>query len=78
VVDTRNLLPGKRVLISPARIMWVSWLELKVHVDLARETIANAPPYDPSRPLTLRDEARLVAYYDRPKRQGCGIHPTPR
>jgi hypothetical protein len=41
VVDTRNVLPGKRVLVSPARIMWVSWLELKVHIGLSRATIAR-------------------------------------
>lgn len=63
VVDTRNWWPGKRVLVSPAWISWVSWLQLNVHVDLPSETIRNAPPYDPRRPFTVEDDVRLLRYY---------------
>ena len=62
VVDTRNWWPGKRMLVSPASIAWISWLQLSVRVDLTSAAIRNAPPYDPSRPLTSEDEAQLVKY----------------
>jgi sporulation protein YlmC with PRC-barrel domain len=48
VVDTRNWLPGRKVLVSPNWIEAVNWAETKVHIDLARETIANSPEYDPT------------------------------
>lgn len=66
VVDTRNWWPGKKVLIPPGRIIWMSWMELKVHVGLRRETIRGAPEYDPSHPIGQEYETRLAAYYDRP------------
>lgn len=38
-VATRNWLPGKKVLVSPAWIERVSWKESKVCVALSREAI---------------------------------------
>lgn len=51
VVNTRNWWQGKKVLISPEWIAWVSWMEFAVHVDLHRDAIRQAPVYDPSRPM---------------------------
>jgi sporulation protein YlmC with PRC-barrel domain len=48
VVDTRNWLPGKKVLVAPQWIKAISWTRSKVYVDLLRETIKNSPEYDPS------------------------------
>ena len=39
VVDTRNWLPGKNVLVSPEWISSVSWSDKRVYVDLSREQI---------------------------------------
>ena len=66
VVNTRHWRPGHRVLIPSAWIVWVSWIELAVHVDLQVERIRNAPEYDPSQSLTSADETRLSAYYGGP------------
>ena len=44
-VATRNWLPGKKVLVSPAWIERVSWPESKVYVALSREAIKSAPEY---------------------------------
>ena len=46
VVDTRNWLPGKKVLVEPAQIGEVDWYEEKVRVDLPREAIRQAPEAD--------------------------------
>jgi hypothetical protein len=66
LVDTRNWLPGRKVLIAPAWIRSVSWEESKVHVDLSRSEVEAAPEYDPSRPLERALEARLHEHYRRP------------
>jgi len=46
VVDTRNWLPGKRVLLSPQRIKRVEWADSSVHLDLTRESVENSPESD--------------------------------
>jgi hypothetical protein len=43
--NTRNWLPGKKVLLSPHWIERVSWTDSKIYVDLSRETIKNGPEY---------------------------------
>jgi sporulation protein YlmC with PRC-barrel domain len=45
VVNTRNLLPGKRVLLAPRWVDRVSWLGSKVFVDLPRASIKDRPEY---------------------------------
>jgi hypothetical protein len=72
LVNTGRLWPGRRVLVSPAWIAWVSWLQRNVRVDLSGETIRNAPAYDVSRPFTAHDEARLLTYYE--SREPGGSH----
>ena len=47
VVDTRNWLPGRRVLVALQWIIQVAWAEQKVHLDLLRRTVKNSPEYDP-------------------------------
>jgi len=66
VIDTRNWLPGKKVLIDPRWIAAVSWAESKVFVDLPQEVIKNSPEYDPNAPLGRAYESQLYDYYNRP------------
>jgi hypothetical protein len=65
-VETRNWLPGKKVLVSPAWIERVSWADSKIYAGLSREAIKNAPEYLLSRPLTREYENRLHDHYGRP------------
>ena len=65
-VATRNWLPGKKVLVSPAWIQRVSWPESKVYAGLSREAIQSCPEYILSRPLTREYENRLYGHYGRP------------
>jgi hypothetical protein len=67
IVDTRNWLPGRKVLVSPGWINSISWAENKVGVDLAVEAIRNGPAYDPSAPVNREYEVRLYDFYGRPK-----------
>ena len=64
-VDTRNLWPGKKVLVSPQWINRVSWADSKVYVDLKTETILNGPEWVDSVPVTREYEHRLYDYYAR-------------
>lgn len=66
VVDTRDWLPGKKVLISPRWTSAVSWSEEEVCVDLTREQIQGAPEWDPKAPLDREYETRLHEHYGRP------------
>ncbi|MGH7872721.1 MAG: PRC-barrel domain-containing protein [Candidatus Binatia bacterium] len=66
VVDTRNWLPGKKVLIAPRWIDRVSWEGSKVYISLTRESIKNAPEYHPDA-LNREYEEKLHDHYHRPK-----------
>ena len=62
-VDTRRWLRGKSVLVSPAWIQAVDWPDRAVTIDLPREAILSAPPYDDTRVITAEYEAELCAHY---------------
>ncbi len=65
IIDTRNWLPGKMVLIAPQWIERVSWLEAKVFVNLPRDIIKRSPEYTKESQLTRDYEAKLYQHYDR-------------
>lgn len=62
-VDTRNWLPGKRVLIGTPWISHVEWQNGLVNVDLLREAIQTAPPYDPAKVIGRDYQAALYKHY---------------
>ena len=66
VVDTKNWWPGKKILLSPQWIKRVSWSELKVFVNLSRETIKQSPEYTADSLLTRDYETGLHRHYARP------------
>lgn len=67
VVDTRNWLPGRKVLVTPLWIKSVNWAESKVSVDLTRDQVKDSPEYDPTAPVNREYEVRLYDFYGRPK-----------
>lgn len=67
VIDTRNWLPGRKVLLAPAWIRDVDWLEEKVHVSLTRDAIRESPLYDPAAHWSAVYAAQLHEHYARPK-----------
>lgn len=64
VIDTKNWLPGKKVLISPQWINRISWEDSKVFVNLSRETIREAPEYDEDEGITRDYESKLFHHYN--------------
>ncbi len=67
VIDTRNWLPGRKVLVAPEWIDDIIWDNAQVVVGLPRESIQNSPEYDPASPVNRRYEERLYDFYGRPK-----------
>jgi uncharacterized protein YrrD len=58
VVDTRNWLPGRKVLVEPSAIDSVDWSERLVRFNLSCEAIKSRPDYD--RQKTLEESAPTV------------------
>jgi hypothetical protein len=63
VVDTRNWLPGRKVLVAPAWIKDISWSDRRVVVDLSKETIEASPEYKHGEPIERSYEERLHKHY---------------
>jgi uncharacterized protein YrrD len=66
VVDTRNWLPGKHVLVAPQWILEVRWAESKVFVNLTRDAVRDSPEYISLAALDEEYESRLYAHYGYP------------
>lgn len=67
VVDTRAVLPGKKVLLAPLWIDRITWSERAVHVDLPVDQIRSAPVFEKRTPLTRDYELSVFQHYSRPK-----------
>ena len=72
VVDTRNWLPGKKVLIASDWIKQVSWPG-EAYVDMTRKQIEDSPEFDPSAPVNREYEERLYDFYGRAKYWGKNV-----
>jgi len=66
LVDTRNWLPGRRVLISPDWITDIVWADSQVHVNATREQVKNSPEIDPTGAVDRRYETTLYGHYGFP------------
>ncbi len=62
-VATRNWWPGKKVLVSPAWIQQVNWIDSKVYVGLSRDDIKKAPEFVEATPITREYESQLYLHY---------------
>jgi hypothetical protein len=66
IVDTKDWLPGRRVLISPRWIERVSWKQKQVSITLSRDAIQQAPEYGDESHVTRDYEATLHDHYNSP------------
>ena len=67
VLDTRNWLPGRKVIVAPGWTESLDWGERKVVMGLTRKQIRESPEYDPAAPVNRRYEERLYDFYGRPR-----------
>jgi len=65
IIDTRNWVPGKKVVIAPEWVMEIDWVQTKVHIDLDRTQIQNSPEFDPNVPMSREYEEKLYGHYHR-------------
>lgn len=65
VVDTRNWLPGRKVLVATDWVQDINWQSSEVTVALTKESIENSPEYQPDG-LDRAYEGRLYAHYALP------------
>jgi sporulation protein YlmC with PRC-barrel domain len=65
-IDTRNWLPGKKVIVSPQWIAAIDWAQGKVHIDLSREGVKQSPEYDSSTLISREYEEQLYQHYRQP------------
>ncbi len=66
VVDTRNWLPGRKVLVSPDWIESVHWVDKDVHLNIDSEVLKNSPEFDLSQPISRNYEIKLYDFYGHP------------
>jgi len=66
VVDTKNWLPGKKVLVAPEWIREVQWSESRVMLNLTREAVKKSPEYNPLTVIDQDYESRLFSHYGYP------------
>ncbi|MGA7180332.1 MAG: PRC-barrel domain-containing protein [Thiobacillaceae bacterium] len=66
IVDTSNRWLGHQVLIAPQWIQDVSWSDATVSVNLTRQAVKDAPPYDSSAQLDRKLETDIYQHYGRP------------
>jgi uncharacterized protein YrrD len=62
IIDTRNWLPGKKVLVAPPWIASVDWKNSNVYVNLSRQTIKSGPDFSPDK-LDREYETQLYHHY---------------
>lgn len=65
VVDTSNWWLGHKVLIVPQWVQDISWADSKVSVNVSRQSIQDAPAYDPTQPFGRQYENDYFKHYGR-------------
>lgn len=67
IVDTRNWLPGRKLIISPSWIESFDWHERNARVRFDSKTIRSSPEFDADRALDRDYEELLHDYYAQPR-----------
>ena len=66
IVDTSNWWLGHQVLIAPQWIQDVSWSDATVSVNLTRQAVRDAPPYNSAAQLDREQEVNIFKHYGHP------------
>lgn len=68
VVSTRNIIPGKKVLVPVVFAEKILWEKGEIYFDLIKTAIENSQEYNSSALVNSEDEAKVYDYYRRPKK----------
>lgn len=66
VIDTINWFPSPKTIVATEWVREIDWQNRKLHVDLRKESVKNAPRFDPNEPVNAVYETRLYDFYGRP------------
>jgi hypothetical protein len=66
IIDTRNLWPGRHVLISPFAVVKTSWSEREIRLNISRETIKTSPKWEPTDLINSEFAGKLHNHYNWP------------
>ncbi|SLN62535.1 PRC-barrel domain-containing protein [Oceanibacterium hippocampi] len=66
VIDTRNWLPGRKVIVAPVWAKAIDWSAKIVQVDLERQAIKESPEFTGHSEIGPEFEKSLESHYDRP------------
>jgi hypothetical protein len=66
IIDTRNLWPGRHVLVSPFAVLKVSWLEREISLNISRERIKTSPAWEPADMINAEFADKLHNHYNWP------------
>jgi len=64
VVDTRDWLPGRLVLVSPDWVSEVDWNTRVARFEVSRDAVEASPEYQPGRGLSDDDVQRVQRHYE--------------
>ena len=67
VVDTRNWIPGKKVLVDVNWVAGFEWENGLAILDMSEDQVRNAPHFDPHAPINRDYESNLYDYYGKPR-----------
>lgn len=67
IVDTKNILPGKKVIISHEWVEEIVWDKKSIKVGLSRENVKNSPEYNPLVDLDREYENNVFDHYGKLK-----------
>jgi hypothetical protein len=65
LVDTRNWLPGRNVLIATTWVRGVSWPDREVSLEMTRHQVESSPEYEEGEGVQREYEDRLHRHYGR-------------
>jgi hypothetical protein len=65
VVDTRNFIPGRKVLIATGWVERIDWESGHFHLSVPLQKLRNAPAYDSSTNIDRDYEQMLHAHFDK-------------
>lgn len=64
ILDTKNIVPWSRQVVLPIEfIKEISFPDREVRIDLSKETIKNAPEYDPDKIMNYEYERSIYDFY---------------
>jgi hypothetical protein len=64
VVDTRDWLPGRHVLVSPEWITGIEWNDRRVRFKVTREAVESSPQYQRGSVLSADQVRRVQGHYE--------------